>query len=266
MSITLTESRAFESRLLCLSGKVAVIAGGAGGIGGATARSIAQHGADIILVDANPAEQSAELSSDIKSLGRKCFQVQCDVTQSASLAEAARQLRTRCHRIDILFNNAGYTSPARFQDLTEEEWNLTVEVGLRGVFLCCREFGRMMIEQRSGNIINAASIAGIVGMPHGFAHYSAASGGIASFTRTLAVEWAKYGIRANCIASGQVTTPALGGLIIHQEDRKGIVDGIPVGHTGEPDEIAAAVLFLASDASQFINGHTLVVDGGMTIR
>ncbi|MBI2842931.1 MAG: SDR family oxidoreductase [Armatimonadetes bacterium] len=250
--------------ILGLNGKVAVITGGLSPIGASTGLMMAQHGADILALDIID-EKCPELISRIESIGQRALYMQCDVTDTRMVAEMCGKAKETFGRVDILLNNAASAELVHVEKMTDEQWDRCVAVSLRGSFLCSREIGKIMMEQRSGCIISIASIAALIGLPRGTAHHAAAKAGIIGFTKTLAVEWAKYGIRVNVIAPGQVNTPALAKIMSNPDYSRQILESIPMGRVGTPEEIAAAALFLASDASGFINGHTLVVDGGATI-
>jgi 3-oxoacyl-[acyl-carrier protein] reductase len=226
---------------------------------------MARHGADIMAVDIID-EDRPELISRIESLGRRAVYVRCDVSDAGMVAAMGRKVKEVFGHADILVNNAASSVLVHLENMTDEQWDTCVSVSLRGSFLCSREIGKLMREQRSGCIIGIASIAALIGLPRGTAHHAAAKAGIIGFTKTLAVEWAKYGIRVNAIAPGQVHTPGLVKLMSNPEYSKQILEAIPLGRVGTPEEIAAAALFLASGACAFINGHTLVIDGGATIR
>lgn len=252
------------NRLCDLNGKTAVITGGLGGLGTASALTLARCGADILLLDIVPTD-APDVVSHIEAMGRKAVYRRCDVTDPDQVSAVADYVRSVFGRVDVLFNNAASAELVPAEDMEDWQWEKTVSVSLTGTFLCCRALGTVMVEQRAGSIINMASIAGIVGLPRGTAHHSAAKGGVISFTRSLAVEWAEYGIRVNVLAPGQINTRPLQDLMANPEVEQQILRAIPMKRVGEPEEIAAAVAFLASDDCRFMNGHTLVIDGGATI-
>ena len=247
-----------------LEDRVAVITGGLSGIALATAETLTEWGAHIVLADIHSSAEEAVLKR-VSRPGRRVEYFNCDVSDTESVKSLASSVKDSFGRLDILFNNAASCVLAPVESMTDEQWDTTISVSARGTFLCCRELGKLMIEQRSGSIVNMASVAALIGLPRGTAHHAAAKGGIISFTKTLAVEWAKYGIRVNALAPGQISTPPLEEIMANPEYARQILDAIPMGRVGEPREVAAAVLYLCSDAGAFVNGHTLVIDGGATI-
>jgi len=248
-------------------GKVIVITGGTGGIGHVTARALAEHGMHIALADVVEKEQAKGLVSEIQSNGVQCRYYKCDVSDRESVHRLAERVIADFGKVDVLFNNAAYCRIIHLQEMTDAHFDETLAVSLKGCFICSQEFGRFMIESgRGGVIISTASIAGLVGLPRGTSHHSAAKAGICGFTRSMALEWAKYGIRCNVIAPGQIETDNLKRLMDNEQYRNEILADIPVKRVGKPEEVAAAVLFLSSDAASFITGHTLVMDGGYTIH
>lgn len=252
-----------------LSGKVAHVtgAGANGGIGHAIAVAMAQVGADLLVtdIDLEGAQQTAE---EVAALGRRVVACRCDIGSPEEIASAFVELDRAFGRIDILVNNAYTGCRARPEDVSLEEWRRVMRVNLDGTFLCSQEAGRRMIRQASGgSIINLSSIAGSSALGRGNFVYSVSKGGIIQFTRELAVEWAPYGIRVNAIQPAQTLTPAVKAIfrdprLSAERTRQRMLEGIPLGRFGEPEDIAKAAVFLASDAADFITGHILPVDGG----
>jgi len=249
--------------LFDLTGKVAVVTGAAKGLGAAISTGLAAFGADIALLDVSD-ETCAEVAASISLLGRRALAVSCDVSCVKSVKDAAAKVQREFGRVDILVNNAGIARRAMALDMTDEEWDAVINVNLKGVFLCSREFGRLMIERSSGCIVNIASTAGFVAMPRN-ANYCAAKGGVIQLTKVLALEWAKYGIRVNGIAPTSFRTELTKPLYEDAATYQGIVSSIPIGGVGEPEDLIGPAVFLASDASRMITGHTLLVDGGYTM-
>ena len=258
-----------SSKWFDLTGRVAVVTGGGanGGNGHASALGLAEAGADIVVsdVDLAGAEQTAR---EVRDLGRKSLATRCDIEQPDEIAAMFAQLDRAFGRIDILVNNVGIGHRSHPEDLSLEDWRKVVRVNLDGTFLCSQEAGRRMIHQGlGGSIINISSIAGSSALGRGNFVYSVTKGGINQFTRELAVEWSPHQIRVNAIQPAQILTPALQKLFDDPRLdpatlRDRLLVGIPLGRLGVPEDVAKAVVFLASDASSFITGHLLPVDGG----
>lgn len=248
-------------------GKTIVITGGTGNIGSITAKALAEHGMHIAIVDVAQEESTHELVDSVKALGVECRYYQCDVTNRLEVKKLSEQIIKDFGKVDVLFNNAAYCRLIHLEQMTDEHFDETVNVSLRGCFICSQEFGKYMIERgKGGVIISTASIAAIVGMPRGTSHHSAAKAGICGFNRSMALEWAKYKICCNVIIPGQVDTVPLAKLMENKQYKKDILDSIPLKRVAKKGEIAAAVLYLSSDMASFITGQTLVIDGGYTIH
>ena len=240
--------------------KVALVTGAAQGIGQRTAEVLAQRGFSLVL---NDLRSPSETSSKVRGAGADVLETLGNVADEKAVAQMAEAVMEKFGRIDALVNNAGVSSIAPAEDITTEEWQRVMNINLLGPFLCCRTFGRIMLKQGSGSIINIASVAGLLGVADRAA-YNASKHGLVGLTRTLAAEWGGRGVRCNAVCPGWVKTPmddsAQGAGLYSDND---ITGRIPMARFASPDDIAQAVAFLADPAlSGFINGHTLSVDGG----
>ncbi|MFA5145312.1 MAG: 3-oxoacyl-[acyl-carrier-protein] reductase [Candidatus Omnitrophota bacterium] len=244
-----------------LKDKVALITGGARGIGRAIALLFAREGADIAIGDVNM-EEAAKTCAEIESLGRKALPIVMDVTDYAKVEEAVNKILDKLGKVDILVNNAGITKDNLLLRMSQMEWDAVLGVNLKGSFNCLKAVSRSMIKQRQGRIINIASIIGIIGNP-GQANYSASKAGIIALTKTAAKELASRNINVNAVAPGFIQTEMTAKL--PEDLKEKMKQAIPLDRLGEPDDVAAACLFLASEDSSYITGQTIVVDGGMVM-
>ncbi|MFO0601527.1 MAG: SDR family oxidoreductase [Polyangiales bacterium] len=249
-----------------LQGKVALVTGAAMGIGKATAALFAREGAKVVLSDLHPSLEDA--AAEIRAAGGDALAVAADVSAEADVARLVDRAVAAYGRLDVAFNNAGIGgAQAPVAELTEAQWSRTLAVNLTGVFLCMRHELARMLPQRAGSIINNASILGTVGFANAGA-YVAAKHGVLGLTRTAAVECAPTGVRVNAVCPGFIATPMLqgAGLLDDPAARRALEALHPAGRLGAADEVAAAVLFLASDEAAFVTGHPLLVDGGYVAR
>lgn len=242
-----------------LKDKVAIVTGGASGIGEATVRLFVQEGAKVTIADMN--EEKGEALA--KELGDSTIFVKTNVTNESEVENMVNKTVETFGKLDILFNNAGIGDLHPTDELSFEHWQRTISVNLDGVFLVAKHAIRAMKKNGSGSIVNTASILGHVGDAQ-VASYAASKGAVANLTRALAVEFAQDNIRVNAVCPGYVITPLIDQL--DEEAREYLVTQHPIGRLGKPEEIAKAVLFLASDDASFVTGANLLVDGGYTAR
>ena len=249
-----------------LTGRRIVITGGAEGIGLTTARLLVAQGAAVALLDINGKQAEASAKA-LKGDGAKAFGVGCDVTDAGSVEAAIAKARNALGAIDGLFNNAGIAGFGSVHDSTPESWEKVWAVNVTGTFLASRAVLPEMIAAKRGAIVNVGSVAGLVGIPT-MAAYCAAKGAIVNLTRQMGVEYAKYGVRVNCVCPGTVSTTAMGRSLLGSDTSEEAINKrlarYPIGRFGTPDDIASAVAFLLSDAAGFCAGSIFAVDGGMT--
>ncbi len=246
--------------LFNLTGRVALVTGAGQGLGRAYAEALADAGAAVVCLDRNQAA-AAETREIITQKNALAEAVQCDVTDPAGVREVLKSIKNRYGRLDILVNNAGVEIAEDFLDVTPEHYDQIMAVNLKGLFFMAQEAARYMIEQKSGKIINQGSLGSFIGLS-GSAVYCSSKGGVLLFTRTLALELARYNIQVNAIAPGYFRTGMTEPFFQDPEHRKWIEERIPAGRVGTGEDLAGTVIFLASDASNYITGQTIVVDGG----
>jgi NAD(P)-dependent dehydrogenase (short-subunit alcohol dehydrogenase family) len=247
-----------------LEGQVALVTGAARGLGRACALALAQAGADIVL-GLRELASGEELAATIRGLGRSVLPVQMDVTKRAEISSAVAQASEHFGRIDVLVNNAGVGPPAPAEDVTEEAFDYTLSVNLKGTFFVSQEVGRHMIKNRKGKIVMLSSQAGFVGLPTESV-YCMTKAAIAHLTKCLAVEWGPHNINVNAVAPTFIRTPGTVKWLENEAFRNDLLGKIPLGRVGDPIDVAGAVVFLASPAAALINGATLLIDGGFTAR
>jgi NAD(P)-dependent dehydrogenase (short-subunit alcohol dehydrogenase family) len=250
------------TNLFDLSGKTAIVTGGGTGIGRQMAQGLAEAGANLVLC-ARKAERCEQAASELEQLGVRAIGLGCDVRDPDQVQHVVTKAVEELGGVDVLVNNAGTVWGASPEEMPLEGWQKVIDVNLTGVFLFSQAAGRVMIERGGGVIVNIASVAGLQGGPPEIMNtivYNASKGGVIAFTRDLACKWAQHGIRVNSIAPGWFPSDMSGYVLERHEER--LKQHIPLGRFGGPHDLEGVVVFLASDASAYVTGHTLVVDGG----
>ncbi|HET9258518.1 MAG TPA: glucose 1-dehydrogenase [Acidimicrobiia bacterium] len=245
-----------------LEGRKAVVAGGGRGIGRAIALAFAAEGADVAVVGRDPDTLTA-VADEIRAAGRTAVGVSQDLTQVAEIPDLFDRLAAELGGLDILVNSAGVQITGPSTEVTEEQWDTTMDANLKSMFFSCQAAGGRFIDQGRGKIINLASTFSFVGFPE-FAAYCSSKGGVALLTKTLAAEWASSGVNVNAIAPTAVRTE-MNAYLLDDPDFLGFfLPKVPAGRVGDPSDVAGAAVFLAGAGSDFVNGHILLVDGGYT--
>ena len=257
--------------LFKLDGKVALVTGGTRGLGYFAAEGLAEAGADVAICARDQSGKLDDTLEKLRGLGRDCIGIQCDVSNEDDVIEMAGQIQNHYGRCDILVNNAGIGAMTPTVQVSAEQWTQMMDVNLKGMFLCCREIGKLMIEAGSGCIINLSSENGQVGFSTGMTHYATSKIGAIGMTRSLAVEWGKHGIRVNAILPGNMQE----GMMEFLQDSENpvykfmgptLLKMIPLGCFGTRDDMKGATVFLASEAARYLSGAKMVIDGGFTIN
>jgi len=248
-----------------LEGKVAIVTGAGSGIGRAIALTLAREGADIVIADVDH-EPAREVAGEVEALGRRAEAIKVDVSKHDEVNQMVEKALGSFKKIDILVNNAGITWMGPPEEESEFQWDTQIDINLKGQFLCCQAVGRHMIEQRGGKIVNIASISAHRGM-FGLASYAASKGGVISLSRALAVNWAQYNINVNIVSPGFTLTPIVekateSAGIDRDEFIRDRTKSIPFKRANRPEDIANAVLFLASSEADTVTGQEIIVDGG----
>jgi NAD(P)-dependent dehydrogenase (short-subunit alcohol dehydrogenase family) len=257
---------AFSSNLFDLSGRVAVVTGAASGLGQAMAIGLARHGADIACTDIND-DGMVETINQVLALHRKAIAVHCDISQPEEVDYLFAEVDRVFGRVDVLINDPYTSARAKPEDLSLTDWNRVIAVNLTGYLLCAQAAAQRMIQQGwGGSIINMSSIGGSTALGRGNFVYSVTKGGINAFTRELAVEWARHNIRVNALQPAQMLTPSVKKWLADPKTDPALpqhlLSGIPLNRLGQPNDIVGPAVFLASDASAFVTGILLPVDGG----
>ncbi|MEJ2100142.1 MAG: 3-oxoacyl-ACP reductase FabG [Desulfobacterales bacterium] len=247
-------------RLFSCEGKTALVTGSAQGLGQAIALGLAQFGAKLILADLNYPDKTAR---QVEAMGTKCLAIQADISDELQVEDLAANALSAYGKVDLLINNAGISqlSHTPTESLTIREWDRIMNINLRGTFLCCQKIGKQMIDGGGGNIINIATTAGITGVPRAPA-YCASKAGVILLTKSLALEWARYQIRVNAIAPHYLETELTRGLRESKKVYDALIGQIPLRRFGKASEMVGAVIFLCSEASSYVTGAVIPVDGG----
>ena len=244
-----------------LANQIAVVTGAGRGIGRAIALKFAAEGADVVCVS-RTVENSEKVAGEIRALGRKAWAVAVDVSDPAAVAAAAEKILADAGRVDILVNNAGVTRDGLLMRMSEADWDAVLNTNLKGAFLFTKAFTRAFAKQRSGRIINLASVIGLIGNA-GQANYAASKAGLIGFTQSVARELAGRGVTCNAIAPGFIETDMT--AVLAEEMKSELLKRIPLGSFGQAEDIAGAALYLASPAARYVTGQVLTVDGGMVM-
>ena len=257
--------------LFRLDGKVALVTGGSRGLGYFAAEGLAEAGANVAICARNVSARLDEAIEKLQSLGRDCIAIKCDVTKEDDVIHMAEQMKEHYGKCDVLVNNAGIGTVVPSTDMSSDDWVNMTNTNLLGAFQCCREIGKLMIAQSSGSIINFSSENGQVGFSVGMTAYATTKIGLIGLTRSLAVEWGKYNIRVNAILPGNMEEGMMETLknkesFLYQFWGDAMLKLIPLNCFGTGDDIKGAIVFLASQASRYISGAKIVVDGAFTVN
>jgi gluconate 5-dehydrogenase len=252
-----------EAPLFDLTGKVAIVTGASRGLGQYFGRALARAGADLVITSRKRDGGLMSFQKEIEALGRRAVPVELDVRDEASIRRLVPSVLESYEKIDILVNNAGVNVRKPATEITWDDWNLVLDTNLRGSFFVAQEVAKTMIPRGSGRIINIGSVTSVMGYA-GLSPYTASRGGIKQLTMSLADDWGRFGITVNCLAPGWFKTAQNQVLYENQEWVDYLVDRIPLKRPGQPHDLDGAVVFLASDASAYITGQTLLVDGGIS--
>jgi NAD(P)-dependent dehydrogenase (short-subunit alcohol dehydrogenase family) len=250
--------------LFDLTGRVAIVTGGGSGIGRQMAEGLAEMGADLVLC-ARHLDRCEAAAAELRALGVRALGLRCDVRDPTEVESVVERTRSELGRIDLLVNNSGTVWGASPEDTPLDGWQKVVDVNLTGTFLFSQAAGRVMIDQHAGKIVNIASVAALTGSPPEIMNtiaYNATKGGVLSFTRDLACKWARHGITVNAIAPGWF--PSDMSNVVLEKHADALRDKIPLHRFGGPDDLKGAIVFLASAASDYVTGQTIVVDGGQS--
>ena len=247
---------------MLLTGKTAIVTGGSRGIGRAVSLLLAREGANVAIVYAGNTAAAEETKQQAEALGAAAAVFQCDVADEQAVADMVKAVKTQFGSVDILVNNAGITRDGLLMRMKEADWQAVLDTNLTGVYHCTKAVSKLMMKQRQGAVINLSSVVGETGNA-GQANYAAAKAGLIGFTKSVAKELASRNIRCNAVAPGCIATDMT--AVLGEDAVDAMVKTIPMGRVAQPEEVAKAVLFLASDDASYITGQTLNVDGGMVM-
>jgi NAD(P)-dependent dehydrogenase (short-subunit alcohol dehydrogenase family) len=248
-----------------LSGKVAIVTGAGGGLGKPIAIGLAENGADVV-VTGRTLSKLEPVAKEIQDMGRQSLAVTADVTDPKSVAEMVDQVVKKFSHIDILANVAGINARVSAEEFDADEFEKVIRFNVVGTFLCCQAVGKVMIQQKSGKIINMSSVRGRCGPDQGGSAYATSKGAVDALTRTLAVEWAKYNINVNALGPALIMTDMTRDFLSQPETYKRVTADIPLHRLGNPEEVVGPAILLAAKESDFMTGQVLYIDGGMTAR
>lgn len=248
-----------------LEGRFALVTGGNRGLGYAMAHALARAGADVAITGRDGRRLTTAADNITRETGRQCFPIVSDLTDSQQVTAVTDETVNKFGRIDVLVNNAGINIRNPTLDQTEAEFRRILDINLVGAYLVAQSVGRVMVEQKSGSVINLASMIGLVGLA-GRPGYTASKGAVIQLTRTMALEWAPHNVRVNALCPGPFMTEINTPVLNDPDANAFFIQRIPLGRWGQPHELAGAIVFLASDASSFMTGATLTIDGGWTAQ
>jgi NAD(P)-dependent dehydrogenase (short-subunit alcohol dehydrogenase family) len=251
--------------LFNLSGRTAIVTGGNRSIGRTLALALAESGADVVIAAAHQLDAANRVAEEVQEKGRASLALKVDISRRDEVHEMVSRALDRFGKIDVLINNAAVNIFKPALELSLDDWNRVLSVDLTGVFLCCQAVGKVMMKQRKGKIINMASVGGMCGTHRKAVAYDSSKAGVINLTRSLAVEWGKHNIHVNAIAPGLIESDLTRERLQDHAFSEFFMERIPLGRIGQPEDLVGLVLFLSSEASNWITGQTIVIDGGQTL-